>query len=80
MIRVAVDALGGDRAPDEIVAGALLAANDGIKPILYGPRGLAAGGIELVETDGTVEMHEKPAEVVRAKPCLLYTSPSPRDS
>ena len=68
MIRVAVDALGGDRAPEEIVAGALLAANDEIKPILYGPAGLSTGGLELVETDGVVEMHEKPADVVRAKP------------
>ena len=68
MIRVAVDALGGDRAPEEIVAGALLAATDEIKPILYGPSGLGTGGLELVETDGVVEMHEKPADVVRAKP------------
>ncbi len=68
MIRVAVDALGGDRAPEEIVAGALLAASDQIKPILYGPAGLSTAGLEHVETDGVVEMHEKPADVVRAKP------------
>ncbi len=68
MVRVAVDALGGDRAPDEIVAGAALAATDTITPILYGPRGTATLGLEFVETDGVVEMHEKPAEVVRAKP------------
>jgi glycerol-3-phosphate acyltransferase PlsX len=68
VIRVSVDALGGDRAPEEIVAGALLAATDTIKPILYGPSGLNTGGLELVETDGVVEMHEKPADVVRAKP------------
>jgi phosphate acyltransferase len=68
MIRVAVDALGGDRAPEEIVAGALLAAADGIAPVLYGPPGLAAHGLEHVETDGIVEMYEKPADAVRAKP------------
>jgi glycerol-3-phosphate acyltransferase PlsX len=68
MVRVAVDALGGDRAPGEIVAGALLAASDRITPVIYGPSGLDAGGLEFVETDGNVEMHEKPAEVVRAKP------------
>ena len=68
MIRVAVDALGGDRAPGEIVAGALLAVTDTIKPILYGPPGLQTEGLEHVETDGIVEMHEKPADVVRAKP------------
>jgi glycerol-3-phosphate acyltransferase PlsX len=68
VIRVAVDALGGDHAPEEIVAGALDAASPTIEPVLYGPRGLATGGLELVETDGEVEMHEKPADVVRAKP------------
>ena len=68
MIRVAVDALGGDRAPEEIVAGAVEAASDGIEPILFGPRGLDAGGLELVEASQTIGMEEKPAEAVRAKP------------
>jgi len=68
VIRVAVDALGGDHAPEEIVAGALAAATATVRPVLYGPPGLATGGLELVETDGEVEMHEKPGEVVRAKP------------
>jgi phosphate acyltransferase len=63
-----VDAMGGDRAPEEVVAGALLAASDQLTPVLYGPAGLDAGGLELVETDGVIEMHEKPAEAVRAKP------------
>ncbi len=68
MIRVAVDALGGDRAPDEIVAGALDAAGDAIQPVLYGPAGLDTGGLELVETTQLLGMHEKPSESVRAKP------------
>ena len=68
MIRVAVDALGGDRAPDEIVAGALDAATDELQPVLYGPPGLDRGGLELVETTQTLGMHEKPSEAVRAKP------------
>ena len=67
MIRVAVDALGGDRAPDEVVAGALEAASDGIEPILYGPAGLDTGGLPLVETTQTIAMDEKPADAVRAK-------------
>lgn len=66
--RVAVDALGGDRAPDEIVAGALEAASDRIRPVLYGPAGLETGGLELVETTQVLGMHDKPAESVRAKP------------
>ena len=68
MIRIAVDAMGGDRAPEEVVAGALLAASDELQPILYGPAGLETGGLELVETLDVIEMHEKPAEAVRAKP------------
>ena len=60
--------MGGDRAPDEIVAGALEAAADGVEVILFGPAGLATGGLELVETTELIEMHEKPAESVRAKP------------
>jgi phosphate acyltransferase len=67
MIRVAVDALGGDRAPDEVVAGALEAASDGIGPILYGPAGLDTRGLPLVETTQTIAMDEKPADAVRAK-------------
>src|SRR5215216_2076061 len=67
MIRVAVDALGGDRAPQEIVAGALEAASDGVQPILYGPAGLDAGGLPLVETTQVIAMDEKPSDAVRAK-------------
>jgi len=40
MIRVAVDAMGGDRGPEEIVAGALAAATDTVKPIVLGPKDL----------------------------------------
>jgi glycerol-3-phosphate acyltransferase PlsX len=65
---VAVDALGGDRAPDEVILGARDAAADGIAVILYGPAGLDTGGLPLVETTEVIEMAEKPAEAVRAKP------------
>ena len=68
MTRVAVDAMGGDRAPAEIVAGALEAAAGGIDVILVGPAGLDTGGLELVVAPSVIEMAEKPAEAVRAKP------------
>ena len=68
MIRVAVDALGGDRAPEEVVAGAREAAADDIQPILFGPAGLDAGDLELVEASEEIGMDEKPADAVRAKP------------
>ena len=66
MTRVAVDALGGDRAPEEVVAGALEAAQDGIQPILFGPAGLDTGGLPLVEAPDRSGMEAKPAEAVPA--------------
>jgi glycerol-3-phosphate acyltransferase PlsX len=66
--RVAVDAKGGDRGSDEIVAGAHEAATSSIRPIVYGPSGLDTKGLELVEAPDTILMHEKPVEAVRAKP------------
>ena len=65
---MAVDALGGDRAPDEIVAGALEARSETLEPVLFGPAGVDTGGLQLVETNQVIAMHEKPAEAVRAKP------------
>jgi glycerol-3-phosphate acyltransferase PlsX len=66
--RVAVDALGGDRAPEEVVAGALAAAADGIEVTLHGPAGLDTGGLPLVVAEQVIGMAEKPSEAVRAKP------------
>ncbi len=67
-VRVAVDALGSDRGPAEVIAGALEAAGDGIQPIVFGPPGLDTGGLELVEAADEIGMDEKPAEAVRSKP------------
>jgi phosphate acyltransferase len=66
--RIAVDALGGDRAPGEVIRGALDAAAEGIDVTLYGPGGLDTHGLPLVETTEVIEMAEKPVEAVRAKP------------
>jgi phosphate acyltransferase len=68
MARIAVDAMGGDRGPDEIVAGALAARGDGVEPVIVGDSGLDTHGLELVPAADVIEMHEKPAEAVRAKP------------
>ena len=68
MPRVAVDALGGDKAPGEVVLGALEAAGDGIEVTLFGPAGLETHGLPLVETTEVIEMSDKPADAVRAKP------------
>ena len=69
-VRVAVDAMGGDRAPEEIVAGALAARNPGIEPVLYGRREALdplADGLEVVHAPDVVAMDEKPADAARTK-------------
>ena len=60
--------MGGDRAPGEIVAGALDARSDTVAPILFGPRELDTDGLELVEAADVIGMDEKPADAVRTKP------------
>ena len=67
MTRIAIDAMGGDRAPEEVVTGALEAVSQQITPVLVGPAGLDTGGLELVEAATTIAMDEKPIEAVRAK-------------
>jgi glycerol-3-phosphate acyltransferase PlsX len=69
-IRVAVDALGGDRAPVEIVAGALEARSSDLEPVIFGPRELLsrlAPGAEIVDARNAVGMDEKPGDAVRTK-------------
>ena len=69
-VRVAVDAMGGDRAPEEIVAGALAAKSSDVAPVLYGPREVLeplAEGLEIVHAEQVVAMDDKPSEAVREK-------------
>jgi glycerol-3-phosphate acyltransferase PlsX len=67
-VRVAVDAMGADRGPQEIVAGARAAATDEIQPVIVGPPGLDTHGLELIEASDVIEMDEKPTDAVRSKP------------
>ncbi|MGF1517489.1 MAG: phosphate acyltransferase PlsX [Nodosilinea sp.] len=76
--RIAIDAMGGDFAPGEIVAGAIRAKAelevdvalvgdiDQIKASTASPDQLA--GIELVPAEGSIEMHEEPLSALRKKP------------
>ena len=69
-VRVAVDAMGGDRAPDEIIAGARAARAEGIEPILFGSKEVVqplAPDLEVVHAPQVVGMHEKPADAAREK-------------
>lgn len=76
--RIALDAMGGDKAPAEIVKGAVEAAREyGIGVYLVGCEGPIRAelarydttGLDLpiVHTDETIEMHEHPANAVRRK-------------
>ena len=68
MIRVAVDALGGDRAPEEIVAGAVDVASAEIRPLLVGPPNLDGHGLPLIVATEAIDMDEHAVHAVRAKP------------
>lgn len=78
-VRVAVDAMGGDFAPAEIVSGAIQAARDlGVEIILTGPRAevesemgkadVANLPVRLVEASQKIEDGEQPAMAVMRKP------------
>lgn len=76
--RIAVDAMGGDYAPAEIVAGAIRAkAELGVDILLVGdpeqirtaaPQIGTSDDLEIVPSEGTVEMHEEPLSALRRKP------------
>jgi phosphate acyltransferase len=67
-VRIAVDALGGDHAPEEIVAGAAEASSAEIEPVLYGPATVDPLGLRLVEAVDAIAMDEHPVEAVRENP------------
>jgi glycerol-3-phosphate acyltransferase PlsX len=68
MLPIAVDAMGGDKAPSEIVAGARQAAELGFNVVLVGPADLAdIGDLALIVASEVIEMHDDPAQGVRRK-------------
>ena len=74
MVRIAVDGMGGDFAPQAIVKGAELALKEKIaEVVLVGDKAKlmpyieSAEGIEIVHTDAYVEMTESPSTALRRK-------------
>ncbi len=68
MLPVAVDAMGGDKAPDEIVAGARLAVEElGVPVVLVGrPEDLTdTGGLEVLAASEVIAMDADPGRSVR---------------
>ncbi len=77
-MKIAVDAMGGDHAPEVVAAGAVVAARDfGVEILLVGPRARVEDelthyrplppGIRVVDAPEVIEMHEPPAMAVRRK-------------
>lgn len=65
---IAIDAMGGDHAPAEIVAGAELAANEGIPVVLVGqPDAIGETSIEVIPASEVIAMDEDPTKSVRTK-------------
>jgi phosphate acyltransferase len=77
-VRIAIDAMGGDHAPGEIVAGALRAREElGVEVLLVGdPQQIKAalppktnfGQVEIVPAQEVIAMDEEPLSAVRRKP------------
>jgi glycerol-3-phosphate acyltransferase PlsX len=68
MLPIAVDAMGGDRAPGEIVAAAHAAVAEGIPVVLVGPADLpGVGDLPLFVASEVIEMDDDPAHGVRRK-------------
>jgi len=80
MVRIAVDAMGGDHAPDAIVAGALLAARrlqiglvlvgarDAIERELRRHPGARSVDVEILDAAERIEMAEQASTALRRKP------------
>ncbi|BAU67289.1 fatty acid/phospholipid synthesis protein PlsX [Stanieria sp. NIES-3757] len=78
--RIAVDAMGGDYAPDEIVAGAIRASAElDVDVLLVGDPeaiqtsidkhgGTGTAQLEIIPADGVVSMEEEPLTAIRRKP------------
>ena len=70
---IAVDAMGGDRAPDEIVAGAEQAADElDVPVVLVGdPDRLGRSSLEVIAASEVIAMDEDPGQGVRRKKDLF---------
>jgi phosphate acyltransferase len=68
---VAVDAAGADRGAAEVAAGARLAAEHGVRVLLFGPAaeiGAPGEGVEVIDAPISIAKSRDPARAVRATP------------
>ena len=77
--RIALDAMGGDHAPDEIIAGAIRASEElDVEVLLVGDRvqietylkqhPASPQNLEIVDAEGVISMDEEPLTALRRKP------------
>ena len=77
--RIALDAMGGDHAPDEIIAGAIRASEElDVEVLLVGDRAqieaylkqhpASPQNLEIVDAEGVISMDEEPLTALRRKP------------
>ena len=69
LLPVAVDAVGGDKAPGEIVTGARQAHDLGTPVVLVGPPDRIGDpqGLDVIACTEVIEMHDDPGSSVRRK-------------
>lgn len=77
-MKIAVDAFGGDNAPDEVIKGAVEAVKEyGVEVALTGDKAkieecfkrlaLPRDGIEIVDADGVIEIEDDPKQILKEK-------------
>lgn len=83
MTKIAVDCMGGDYAPEEIVKGCILAYRElGLQSVLVGDqekiksilKGEGCESLEVVHAEDVVHMHEPPSNVLKKKNSSLYVA------
>lgn len=78
VMKIVVDAFGGDNAPDEVVKGAVEAVKEyGVTVVLSGDTkkldecftrlGLSKDNIEFAEADGVIEIEDDPKQILKEK-------------
>ncbi len=77
-MKIAVDAFGGDNAPDEVIKGAASAVKAyGVTVVLTGDKskieqriselGVSSDGLEICDADGVIEIEDDPKQILKEK-------------
>lgn len=80
-LKILVDAMGGDKAPEEIVKGAIKASNDlDVEIILIGDENkikpylqAANSSLEVINAEEVITYDEQPVAAIRKKKEIVYS-------